>query len=256
MKRCSIFVLDLLFQFMAPVSLPDPLGLAIQDYWKGKKRAAVKVYTDQADPDELPAKYLFRSLPEMPEREQVALANCRGSVVDVGAGAGSHALALQENGVPVTALEISELACQVQRERGVRQVLQGDFFSLAPQPFDTLLFLMNGIGIASSLENLPHFIETCKKWLAPGGQILLESSDILYLYEEEDGSVVLDLNAAYYGELTYVMEYQNERTDPFGWLFIDFDLLEQYAGQAGLQAELLLSEEDGHYLARLTQLVK
>ncbi|RNI28448.1 class I SAM-dependent methyltransferase [Rufibacter immobilis] len=231
--------------------LPDPMGRAISAYWAGNKKAAVTVYADQLEADELPAAYLFREESEMPEREQFALGLARGRVLDIGAGAGSHALALQERGLDVTALEISPLACAVQRERGVKKVLEGDFFSLPATPHDTLLLLMNGIGLAGTLENLPHFLATCKKWLAPGGQMLLESSDILYLYQEEDGSVVLDLNGAYYGELIYMMAFGQERGAPFPWLFIDFDLLQQYAEEAGFTAELLLQEEDDHYIARL-----
>ncbi|MBA9079466.1 class I SAM-dependent methyltransferase [Rufibacter quisquiliarum] len=233
--------------------MSDPLGAAIKAYWEGNKKAVIQVYTDQADPDELPVHYLFRKEEEMPEREQFALSLCRGRVLDVGAGAGSHAVALQQKGLEVTALEISEKAAQVQKARGVQQVVVGDMFQMPPTPsFDTVLLLMNGIGIAGTLEQLPQFLDICKRWLAPGGQILLESSDILYLYEEEDGSVLLDLNGAYYGELTYVMEYRQERSQPFDWLFIDYSLLEQYAQEADLKAELLLQEEDAHYLARLT----
>ncbi|AKQ45260.1 hypothetical protein TH63_05820 [Rufibacter radiotolerans] len=231
---------------------PDPMGRAIEAYWKGNKEAAVLVYSDQMEPDELPASYLFREPAEMPEREQFALSQACGKVLDVGAGAGSHALALQAAGVEVTALEISDNACAVQKARGVQNILHGDFFTLPATKHDTLLLLMNGIGLAGTVEGLPHFLEVCKKWLAPGGQVLLESSDILYLYEEEDGSVLLDLNGAYYGEMTYMMEFEGERSAPFPWLFIDFNLLEQYAQEAGLAAELLLQEEDSHYIARLT----
>ncbi|ALJ00308.1 class I SAM-dependent methyltransferase [Rufibacter tibetensis] len=232
---------------------PDPMGGAIKAYLEGNNNASITVYSDQMEADELPAAYLFREFSEMPEREQFALKEARGKVLDIGAGAGSHALALQTQGLEVTALEISGKAVEVQKARGVKNVLHGDFFTLPATPHDTLLLLMNGIGLAGTLEGLPHFLETCKKWLAPGGQILLESSDILYLYEEEDGSVLLDLNGAYYGELTYMMEFEDERTDPFPWLFINFDLLQQYAEEAGLKAELLLQEEDDHYIARLTQ---
>ena len=230
----------------------DPLGRAILDFWNGQTKAEVQVFSDQADPDVIPVSYLFRTEPEMPEREREALSLCRGRVLDVGAGAGSHALALQEKGLDCTALEISEMACDAMKARGVQHILCGDFFALAPQAFDTLLLLMNGVGLAGTMENLPRFLETCKKWLAPGGQILLESSDILYLYEEEDGSVLVDLNGSYYGELTYVMQYKKEQTAPFPWLFIDFGLLQEHADSVGLAATLLREEEDGHYLASLT----
>ncbi|GAB2534902.1 class I SAM-dependent methyltransferase [Rufibacter soli] len=234
------------------VQQEDPMGLAIEAYWNGNKEAAVVVYSDQMEPDELPAAYLFREPQEMPEREQFALTQAHGRVLDVGAGAGSHALALQATGVEVTALDISDRACAVQKARGVKQVVAGDFFTLPASPYDTLLLLMNGIGIAGTIEGLPHFLEVCKAWLAPGGQIILESSDILYLYEEEDGSVLLDLNGAYYGEMTYMMEFEGQRGAAFPWLFIDFNLLQQYAQEAGFTAELLLQEEDAHYIARLT----
>src|SRR5690606_38657314 len=105
--------------------------------------AVITVYTDQMEPDELPVEYLFREPSQMPEREQFALAQARGRILDVGAGAGSHALAFQLAGQDVTALEISEAAVAVQLARGVQNTLPGDFFTLSPQPFDTLLLLMN-----------------------------------------------------------------------------------------------------------------
>ncbi|GAA4296476.1 class I SAM-dependent methyltransferase [Nibribacter koreensis] len=233
-------------------SVIDPLGSAIADFWHGAKRAQVKVFSDQADPDVMPINYLFRSEEEMPEREQEALSLCRGKVLDVGAGAGSHALVLQQKGLSVTALEISEKACDVMKARGVENVMCGDFYTLDPKPFDTLLLLMNGIGLAGTLDRLPQFLQTCKNWLAPGGQVLLESSDILYLYEEEDGSVLVNLNGSYYGELTYVMQYKKEQTEPFPWLFVDVGVLQQYAEEAGFEVELIREEEDSHYLARLS----
>ncbi|QHL86133.1 methyltransferase domain-containing protein [Nibribacter ruber] len=237
---------------MATTHTADPLGSAISDYWQGNHTVEVQVFTDQADEDVLPVSYLFRTLAEMPEREQLALSLCQGKVLDVGAGAGSHALALQEKGLTVTALEISAKACATMQARGVDKVVCADFFKATPQPHNTLLLLMNGIGLAGTLDNLPLFLETCKKWLAPGGHLLLESSDILYLYEEEDGSVLVDLNGDYYGELTYVMQYKKEQTAPFPWLFIDFGLLQEFAEKAGFNAELIREEEDHHYLARLS----
>lgn len=236
---------------MMSAEMPDPMGAAIQAYWEGEKNASIEVYTKQADPDEIPVSYLFRKWEEMPEREQFALELCQGKTLDIGAGAGSHSLALQDLGKEVTALEISERSSAVMKKRGVRQVLRGDFYTLSPQPFDTLLLLMNGIGLAGTIENLPNFLATCRTWMGAQSQILLESSDILYLYEEEDGSVLIDLNSNYYGELTYEMQYKQERSKPFPWLFIDYDLLKDIAQQAGFIAELLLVEEDGHYLARL-----
>ncbi|RDV16465.1 class I SAM-dependent methyltransferase [Pontibacter diazotrophicus] len=230
----------------------DPIGTALADYMEGAKDAVVVVASNLTENDVIPVHYLFRSIKEMPELELLALEACRGSILDVGAGAGSHSLALQERGQEVTALDISAGAVAVMQQRGVKQVLQQDVFALKEQQYDTLLMLMNGIGIAGNLVGLERFLEHAKNILKPGGQILLESSDILYMYEDEEGEVLLDLNAGYYGEVKYNMHYKEEETGWFNWLFIDPAILEDYAIQHGFTFEVLYEGEFGEYLARLT----
>lgn len=229
----------------------DPVGTAIHEYMQGDKRAKIVVESNLTEDDEIPVAYLFRTLDEMPELEQLALEQCRGRVLDVGAGAGCHSLVLQERGVDVTALDISEGAVEAMKQRGIRQVQQGDVFKLEGQSYDTLLLLMNGIGIAGDLEGLGRFLNHARQLLKPGGQLLLESSDILYMFEDEDGSVLLDLNAGYYGEVRYNMHYKNQQTGEFNWLFIDPAILQDYAEEHGYTFEQLYEGEHGNYLARL-----
>ncbi|MBX0331683.1 methyltransferase domain-containing protein [Pontibacter sp. HSC-14F20] len=229
----------------------DPVGAAIQDFMAGNHKARIVVESNLTEDDEIVVAYLFRTPEEMPELELLALEQCRGRVLDVGAGAGCHSLALQALGVDVTALDISLGAVQAMRQQGIRQVLQHNIFDLSGQRFDTLLLLMNGIGIAGTLEGLDHFLEHAKTLLNPGGQILLESSDILYMFQEEDGSVLLDLNAGYYGEVVYNMRYKEHQTGEFKWIFIDPAILEDYATSHGYTLEQLYEGEYGNYLARL-----
>ena len=87
--------------------------------------------------------------------------------------------------------------------------------------------------------------------LKPGGQILMDSSDLLYLYQEEDGSVSLDLSENYYGEVEYQVEYKGVKGEPFKWVFVDFSNLSYFADQAGFRIELLFEDENFNYLARL-----
>lgn len=232
----------------------DPIGAAIQDYLKGKKNGSITVACNIADDDIIPADYLFRQEEEMPELETIALEVCRGHVLDVGAGAGCHSLLLQERGFQVTAIDISEGAVDAMRKRGVTNVLLSDVMELKSQQYDTLLMLMNGIGIVGDLFGLYKFLVHAKTILNPGGQILLESSDILYMYEQEDGSVLLDLNAGYYGEVEYNMKYKTHESGNFKWLFIDAGLLEQYAEEHGYSFEVLYEGENGNYLAKLVLL--
>lgn len=230
----------------------DPIGTALQDFMQGIADTDIVVESNITEDDIIPIDYLFRNKEAMPQMELEALQACKGKILDIGAGAGNHSLILQEEGADVTALDISEGAVAVMRARGVKQVLHANFFELKDTPFDTLLMLMNGIGIVGDLHGLYSFLEHAKKLLNPGGQILLESSDILYMYEEEDGSVLLDLNAGYYGEISYNMKYKDHESGNFKWLFIDAGLLEQYAEEQGYLFEVLVEGDYGNYLAKLT----
>jgi SAM-dependent methyltransferase len=230
----------------------DPIGTALQDFMLGKADTDIIVESNITEDDILPVNYLFRNKDAMPQMELTALKACKGKVLEIGAGAGNHSLMLQEDGMEVTALDISDGAVTVMKARGVKQVVQANIYDLKDITFDTLLMLMNGIGVVGDLHGLYTFLEHAKTLLNPGGQIILESSDILYMFEDEDGSVLLDLNAGYYGEVTYNMKYKQYESGNFKWLFIDAGLLEQYAEEQDYLFEILEEGEHGNYLAKLT----
>ncbi|MEJ8802698.1 class I SAM-dependent methyltransferase [Pontibacter sp. H249] len=228
----------------------DPIGSAVSDFLAGKQHAEIIVESNLTEDDVIPVDYLFREPADMPEMEHTALQASKGKVLDIGAGAGCHALALQNLGFDVTALDVSEGAATAMRERGVKQVVNQNIFDVTGK-YDTLLLLMNGIGIAGTLDGLDRFLQHARTLLNPNGQILLESSDILYMFEEEDGSVLLDLNAGYYGEVKYNMKYKDQQSGWFDWLFIDPAILEDYATKHGYTFEVLYEGDMGNYLARL-----
>ena len=228
----------------------DIYGKGLLSYLDGNVEAVFIVESDLAETEQWPVEIFFRDEVNMPKIEKIALQHTKGTVLDVGAGAGSHALWLQHNGKEVVAMDISSGAVEVMKRRGIRNVLCEDFFSCKEKRYDTLLFLMNGIGITGRLENLPYFFEQAKKMLLPGGKILLDSSDILYLFEEE-GSVLLNLNGSYYGELTYTFGFGGEMGFPFEWLFIDFETLSDYAEQYGFSCKKRYENDHYLYLAEL-----
>ena len=232
----------------------DPLGHALLAYQRGQQNATITVHSNVADEEPLPAAYFFRSLWEMPELERTALGECRGRVLDLGAGAGCHSLELQSRGFEVKAVDISPGAVQVMQERGVGQVACHDIYDqvLTKEKYDTVLMLMNGIGLAGTLEGLERFLQHAHQLLAPGGQILATSSDISYLYEDEDGALVFDLNGPYYGEVEYTMHYEEEAGATFNWIFADPSLLQDCAEAAGYQVEFLDEDDQQQYLVRLT----
>ena len=228
------------------------MGHAIADYHATGKASRLRVFSPMFDEDEIPVTTLFRTRDEMPGIEQEALKVAGGRILDVGAGAGCHTLALQAMEKRVTAIDISPLAVETMRQRGVKDVREQDFFSLDGQ-FDTILMLMNGIGIVGTLSRLPAFFMQVDHLLTSGGQLLCDSSDLCYLYEDEDGIIDLTGVEGYYGELSYQLQYKAVKGEPFPWLFIDPETLCEQAAAHGFHCDILMRGPHYDYLARLTR---
>lgn len=233
----------------------DPMGAAIADYFANGKAAKLRVFSSMFDEDEIPVKQLFRSFEEMSELEQEALRISSGKILDVGAGSGCHSLALQEMGKEVKAIDISPLSVETMQKRGVRNAGQQDFFDEQFNgPFDTILMLMNGSGIVGKIANLGFFFQTIKRLLAPGGCVLMDSSDLRYLFEDEEGNLDIDMEDGYYGEVDFSMKYKNVKGDRFNWLYIDFQTLSLHAANNGFKAEKIKEGEHYDYLAKIVRI--
>ena len=230
----------------------DPMGAAIYDYHVNGNADTLVVHSSMFEDDEIPVDSLFRSFDDMPQLERIALQEAQGRILDVGAGSGCHSIALSELGKTSVAIDISPLSVQVMRQRGLDAREVNLFDESFTEKFDTVLMLMNGTGIIGTLDNMPSFFERMRQLLAPGGSILIDSSDLRYLYEEEDGSLMIDLADDYYGLLDYQMEYKDILGEPFDWLYVDFDTLAFYAEENGFNAELIAEGDHYDYLARLT----
>lgn len=230
----------------------DVFGTAILDYQQGNYTEDLVTSTSISDEDTLPLPYLFRDFSEMPSLERTALTLAKGSVLDVGCGAGSHSLYLKSKGIDVKSIDISEGAIKTCQLRGLEHAQVLDVMD-ETQAFDTLLLLMNGSGIFQSLAHTPFVLNHLKTLLNPNGQILIDSSDIKYMYEDDDGGFWMDTNKDYYGELDYTVRYKDEEAT-FSWMYLDFERLKIACDQVGLQCELV--EQGPHYdfLAKLTQI--
>ncbi len=231
----------------------DILGKALLDYFKGNYTEDIITETNISDEDELPLPYLFREFKDMPKIEQEALQKCKGKILDVGCGAGGHALYLQEKGLDVTAIDISKGAVEVSKLRGVKDARLMDVLDLKKEKFDTLLMLMNGTGIFKTLSSSPTYLNHLKTLLNPGGHILIDSSDIIYMFDtDDDEGVWIPTDKDYYGELTFKMTYKKETSETFEWLYLDFNTLQLLCDENGLDCEILLEGEHYDYLAKLT----
>lgn len=260
-RRCATSAFSFVFVPIDFTPLPvsaapaDPLGRALSAYHFDRYAAArVRVRCSAAPDDWLYARYLFRSPTDLPALEQEALRRTYGRVLDVGAGAGAHALPLVARGLAVTALDASPGACRVLADKGLSDVRCQDLWAPLPatEQWDTVLLLMNGLGLPGTIDGLQRYLRALRPHLTPTGQVLATSADVAYLYEDpEDGSLRLPLTGAYYGEIQYQMVFQEEVGAPFPWLFLNATLLPDYAAEAGFQTEIIAGDENDQYLARL-----
>ncbi len=229
----------------------DPFGEAIKEYFEKKKAPDIKVNSNYTEGETIPPSYFFRNEKMMPLLEKSALKNCRGKILDVGAAAGCHSLILQKKGFNVTALEKSELAVEVMKKQGIVKVVNADIYEFNGKQFNTILLMMNGAGIGGSLDGLKNLLIHLKSLLLEGGQILIDSSDIKYLFEEEDGSMWVEMtNANYYGEMEYEISFRKTKAK-FNWLFVDFEKLNEIANEVGLLCNKIASGDHYDYLAQL-----
>ncbi|MCL6265024.1 class I SAM-dependent methyltransferase [Flagellimonas myxillae] len=232
--------------------MEDIFGKALLDYQAGKYSEDIKTYSSLDEEDCIPLPYLFRDYKTMPYLEQKALELCKGKVLDIGSGAGNHSIHLQNKGFDVTALDASPGAIEVCKIRGVDCTVQSTILDYTGAQFDTLLLLMNGIGLAGKLQSLGSFLKHLSALLRPNGQILLDSSDIIYMFEQDDdGGYWIPDNGVYYGEVTFTMEYKGAKGRPFPWLYLDFNTLQNACLANNLQCELVSEGNHYDYLAKL-----
>lgn len=230
--------------------MKDLFGNALLDYQNENYSEDIMTSTNISDEDTLPLPYLFRDYKNMPKLEQKALKLSKGSILDVGCGSGSHSLYLQKKGFKVKAIDISQGAIKVSQQRGV---LQAEVLNILDEKetFDTILLLMNGTGIFQELTQVSKYLSHLKSLLNLNGQILIDSSDIKYMYEDEDGGYWMDMNASYYGELDYFLSYKGEKEAPMKWLYLDFETLKLACESVELECELVLEGAHFDYLARI-----
>lgn len=227
--------------------MTDLPGKAIHDHFFSTQRKRLYVQDTFGPRVLMPVSYYFRNFRQMPELEQQALELCEGRTLDIGAAAGSHAMELQRMETDVTALEISPLACEVMEARGVQQVICGDIFQYAEGQYDTLLLLMNGIGLCSTLDGFRAFLKHAASLLNSGGQLIFDSCDTVYMYEETEMPA-----DHYYGEMTVRYEYGELATGWFTWLYMDPDTMQEIATAEGWTSDIVFRDDQHQYLAVLT----
>jgi len=224
----------------------DLVGDALSSYYFDKKDFPLIINNKYGEPEEMAMEVLFRQIDDLPDIEEYALQLSHGKILDIGAGAGSHSLMLQEKGMIVTALEISPKACEVMKARGIKNIINDDIFNFRKGNYDTLIFLMNGIGLAGTISGFRKLLVVLRQLLKPNGQMIFDSSDISYLYQDMPKP-----KNKYFGELEYQFQYLNQQGDWFNWLYLDSTTLQKITLQEGWHCQIVYQDDLDHYLARL-----
>lgn len=221
---------------------------AVTDYYKGVQTSELLINNTYGEPDEMPLEVYFRKESDLNDLETFALENCAGDVLDAGAALGAMTLILQDYNAPVDALEISTPFCSIMQERGVTSVINENFLTRDPRKrYDTILMLMNGFGLCGSMSELPVLFEAIDRHLTEEGQVIFDSSDLSYLYQDSKPT------DHYYGEMDYRYEYDGQLGPWFKWLYIDAETLGMEAEKYGFDLQVLYTDETDQYLGRLTR---
>ncbi len=231
----------------------NPHGQSLLDYQRGDTAAVITVHSEGGQTTDVPVSLFFRTLDMFP-LERTAVELCRGRVLDIGAGAGCHSLALQARGLPVVAIDFLPECVEVMRARGVLAAQQADIHTFEAEPFDTLLSMMNGLALVRDLAGLQPFLHNLRRLLKPDGQFLADSVDIRRTGRAQSAAIVQtrERTGRYFGESDLQMEYKGRRGTPFSQLYVDAETLTEHARQAGWTCEVVEQEATGRYLARLT----
>jgi SAM-dependent methyltransferase len=234
----------------------DALGFALLDFLKhGSEARSHFIERDDGLLEVFDTGVMFTHETEWSVAEAPVGERARDRVLDVGAGAGRHALPLQESGREVVALDVSPGAVEVCRRRGVRETFTGTVFELVetgPEPFETFLLCGNNYGLLESPEHGPRFLEALRQLAAPGAEIIgtcidpFSTEDPLHLtYHDRNRK-----RGRHPGQIRLRARWSDMATPWFDYLFIPIEELERLAERVGW--ELIDYQRGSHpYLAVL-----
>jgi cyclopropane fatty-acyl-phospholipid synthase-like methyltransferase len=225
----------------------DIMGSAMLNYFTKNDNTPIRVFINKSEEPGMFPSVFFRSYRSMLKYEKIALKHTSGKVLDLGCGAGCHALYLQNKGFDVTAVEVSEKSASVAEAQGVSKVINEDWRNLSLKNFDTVLVLMNGMGLAESPTELKTMFRKLKGFLSKEGAILIDSTDVTYA--KADWPM---LDSEYFGKVQFELKYKG-KTQCFPWLFVDFETAVQTAKSVRLNVEVLERARNGHFLLRLSK---
>ena len=228
----------------------DVFGKAIMDVLKGKE-VTITVRRDDGRVDQENGSYYFTDFNQFPTIEKESMKLVQGLILDVGCGAGRHALYLQTKGLNVVALDISRLAIRVARKRGVSNPIlaAAPWLPFRDETFDTLLLMFNNFGICGGYQETIKFLKELNRVLKLGGCILASSLDPAFT-DDESHLKYHELNKKRglpVGLVKIRLEYGGEVGNWFKILLALPEEMEMLSAKAGLKLTKTVGPANGPF---------
>jgi SAM-dependent methyltransferase len=159
--------------------LQDAFGHAVMDFHRGMGGWAVVERDDGYIDSSEGIDTYFADSKKWPAHQRKATRLAKGRVLDIGCGAGRHALHLQGKGLDVTGIDESPLAIRVCKERGLKRARVASITRIPPNlgVFDTILMLGNNFGLFGSRRRARWLLRRFRTLTSDNGRILAESLD-------------------------------------------------------------------------------
>jgi SAM-dependent methyltransferase len=231
----------------------DAYGHAMLDYLETGEGFEIAERDDGFISISAGPEYYFADFIDWPAHQKRALESVRGRVLDIGCGAGRVSLALQERGLEVTGVDISPLAIEVCKRRGLRdaRVIPATRLSAKVGRFDTLVMMGNNFGLLANPRRARWLLKRFYKMTPVDGRILAESNDI---YRTER-PVHLDYHnrnrkrGRMAGQIRLRIRYLHYTTPWFDYLMVSPDELRSILNGTGWRVSHIYPSDGSVYIA-------
>lgn len=233
----------------------DAFGHALLDHLEGRPAHELIERSDGYIDVSAGAETYFA---ELTDQQRLVAGYAVGRVLDVGCGAGRYALYLQEQGQEVVGIDVSPLATEVCRRRGLRDArtmsVEGVEASLGR--FDSVVMLGNNLALLGSAAGARRILKRLHGVVVPGGRLIGETLDPYASGDPDHLAYHADNRAKgrMGGQIRMRVRYKRYKSPWFDYLFLSREELEELLEGTGWRLKGIIAESGPGYAVHLERL--